>query len=119
MTTTAARGNLWSEVIAHGGREAALARQAAPELYIKSRGQGRSVAEASVGRWDPGMALKAQWLVDGKLSGKLSDVTQGKVVTLSPGMSNGKACRLELAVTGRKRGYTEEIRTSNAIQLGT
>ena len=116
VTTAAARGNLWSEVIAHGGREAALARQAAPELYINRIGQGRWMTAAIAGRWDPGMSLKAQWLVDGELSGKAFDVTQEQVLSFPPGVI-GKARCLELAVTGRKRGYVEETRKSNALQL--
>ncbi|CAJ2502986.1 Uu.00g103800.m01.CDS01 [Anthostomella pinea] len=109
-TAPSTRGNTWKEVIARGGHGAALARQAHP--VIKKNGHGRTV-EASVGRWDPGLALEAQWLVDGRPSGKPFKVQQGTSLDYMP-------CRkrpVELEVTGRKRGYVDETRKSNAVRL--
>lgn len=119
LTPSTARGNQWKEVLAHGGREAALARQADPEVEVKRRGQGRSVVEAkSVGRWDPGMKLTAEWIVDGEVYEKGFNVTQGELVTLdSSKLENNKICQVQLKVVGRKRGYVEETRMSNVLEV--
>ncbi|KAK5117367.1 hypothetical protein LTR62_005984 [Meristemomyces frigidus] len=55
VTRVESRGNEWSEVIARGGRAAAVARQASPVLRSRF---GNTVAE--VGRWDPGVVLEAE-----------------------------------------------------------
>jgi hypothetical protein len=101
VTTSAARGNIWEEVIALGGHEAAVARQAPP--VVKG-------TTASVGKWDPGMVLVAQWLVDGKAVGEPFAVKEGEEVSFKGYV---KGC-LTIAVTGSKRGYEMETRTSAA-----
>ena len=101
VTTPAAVGNKWKDVLAHGGRQAAVARQAPPKVI------GR---KASVGRWDPGVKLEAQWLVRGKKYGKPFEVEQGCDVEF---VGKEKKGSLQLAVTGRKRGYETETRKSN------
>ena len=111
VTTPATRGNKWEEVIAHGGHQAALARQAPPVLTKKGR-----TAEATVGRWDPGVVLEAQWVVDGKPNGKPCKVVQGSHATYKV-QSWSRPRSLQLSVTGRKRGYVDETRTSNSVSL--
>lgn len=117
VTTSASRGNLWEDVIARGGHQAALARQAAPELEAKKGWHGKSVVEASVGRWDPGVILEAQWIIDCEPSGSVFPVKQGATIAYQPATrwSHGKK-QVQLAVIGRKRGYNEETRKSNVIE---
>ncbi|USW57069.1 Putative alpha/Beta hydrolase [Septoria linicola] len=110
--STAARGNQWEEVIARGGHDAALARQADPKLNLKSRGQGRSTMEASVGRWDPGVMLRAQWVVDGKDEGEAFRVKQQDTLV----HKHSDSCKLQLKVTGRKRNYADETRWSSIVE---
>lgn len=102
VTTSTARGNLFKDVIAHGGRAAALARQADPVV---------SGSTATTGKWDPGMKLMAQWIVDGKASGATFAVKQGEKVAFSGGQKGG----LQIAVTGVKHGYMDETRKSNVV----
>jgi enterochelin esterase-like enzyme len=102
VTISAARGNKFDDVITHGGHEAALARQAAPSIE-------KNVA--TVGRWDPGVALEAQWFVNGKPCGSSFEVKEGQQVT----HSDGEAGSLQLQVTGRKRGYVKETRKSSVV----
>ncbi|QDS76333.1 hypothetical protein FKW77_002672 [Venturia effusa] len=102
VTTPAARGNIFKDVMEHGGRKAALARQAKPVLTGKS---------ATTGKWDPGMKLKAQWIVGGKPCGEAFAAKQGENVTYT-GSEKGS---LQIAVTGTKRGYVEETRKSNVV----
>ncbi|KAH9894547.1 Alpha/Beta hydrolase protein [Xylariomycetidae sp. FL2044] len=109
-TSPSARGNRWEEVIARGGHAAALARQADP--VVKKTGHGSTV-EASVGRWDPGVKLEAQWLVDGKPKGHSFEVAQGQTLKYTPCWKRP----VELEVTGRKRGYVDETRKSNTVEL--
>ena len=104
-TSKSSRGNYWKDVLAQGGHEAAVARQALPQLAMED-----STATASVGKWDPGMSLEAMWVVNGKQSGKPFEVEHGQVVSYSP----SKGCQLQLYVTGKKRGYQTETRQSNA-----
>jgi enterochelin esterase-like enzyme len=103
LTLAASRGNQWDDVIARGGHQAALARQAPPVL----RATGTSTT-ASVGRWDPGVKLEAQWFVDGKPEGEPFEVTSGEQVVFQ--RPRPDAYELQLRVTGRKRGYEEETR---------
>ncbi|KAK4505902.1 hypothetical protein PRZ48_003867 [Zasmidium cellare] len=117
VTTSAARGNLWEEVIARGGHQAALVRQAPPKLQSKPGWQGRQVIEGSVGRWDPGVQLEAQWIVDCEAYGTVFPVKQGQVVTLKPERRWGDNVKqVQLAVIGRKRGYKEETRKSGVVR---
>lgn len=109
VTTPRARGNFWEEVIARGGHEAAVKRQAPPS--VKRR---LDVVEGSVGRWDPGVALEAQWMINGEACRRPFTVEQGGSVLYKP-TSWFKVGYLQLAVTGRKRGYADETRKSNGI----
>lgn len=115
ITTSAVRGNLWEDVIQSAGRQAALDRQAPPTLKVK--GHGRTL-EASVGRWDPGVKLEAQWWVGGECQGESFDVVQGqKVKYVHKRRGRGPAAKVRLEVTGRKMGYVKETRKSNAVTV--
>ncbi|KAK5730555.1 hypothetical protein LTR15_000492 [Elasticomyces elasticus] len=103
-TSPSTRGNKWEDVIARGGHQAAVARQSWPVAHK----DGRSV-HASVGTWDPGMKLTAQWVVNGRPVDKPVAVKQGDSLTLK------KHGKVQLAVTGHKRGYTDETRRSKTI----
>ncbi|KAK5737002.1 hypothetical protein LTR17_006963 [Elasticomyces elasticus] len=103
-TSPSTRGNKWEDVIARGGHQAAVARQSWPVAHK----DGRSV-HASVGTWDPGMKLTAQWFVNGRPAGKPVAVKKGDSLTFK------KHGKVQLAVTGHKRGYTDETRRSNAV----
>lgn len=104
------RGNEWKEVIKRGGRQAAVARQSPPAIKSKVVRVGVEV-QASVGRWDPGVTLKAQWALDGKPTCEKFDVKQGIIVAYKP----GKKGNLQLWVTGSKRNYVTETRQSNKL----
>ena len=113
VTTSASRGNLWEDVIASAGRQAALDRQAPPTL--KSKDYGRTLV-ASVGRWDPGVKLEAQWWVGGECEGESFDVIQGQTVEyVREHHGRGRAKKVRLEVTGRKMGYVKETRKSNSV----
>ena len=117
VTTVASRGNYWSAVQEYGGYQAALARQAPPLITVVDSGNNTGcVYEASVGRWDPGVSLEAQWMVNGKPDGESVTVAQGEMQTYTPTMSS-KRSYLQLSVTGRKRGYVEETRQSNGVAI--
>lgn len=105
VTVATARGNKFEDVMAYGGHQAALARQAAPVI---------DGTNATVGTWDPGMVLTAQWLVDGQPSGEAFSVAEGATTEFT-GAQTGL---LEIEVTGRKRDYVDETRKSNAVTLG-
>ena len=106
VTKTSSRGNYWADVLAHGGRQAAVARQAPPALTLDS-----SKVTATVGRWDPGVILEARWVLDGTPAGMPFGVKQGQ--TLSYSLSGGASLLLD--VTGTKRGYDPETRQSNTV----
>ncbi|EME88667.1 uncharacterized protein MYCFIDRAFT_35539, partial [Pseudocercospora fijiensis CIRAD86] len=116
-TVTSGRGNLWEDVIKTGGRRAAVERQASPVL--KRRGTGTMI-EASVGRWDPGVELEAQWFGDGRHLSRAFAVRQGRSISYDEeGMrSRGRWRQIQLRVTGRKMGYVDETRESNVISTG-
>lgn len=105
-TETKSRGNRWEDVMAFGGRAAAVDRQAPPK--VEKHG---TTVTGSPGRWDPGVRLSALWEVDGKLVGEavVSDKEQSLSYTLPEGSS------LKLLVTGTKRGYETETRQSETI----
>ena len=111
-TTSLARGNLWEDVIKTAGHQAALDRQAPPAVNVT----GRTV-EASVGRWDPGVTLTAEWWVDGECEGGAFDVKQGQKVKYVH-KRRGGAVRVWLEVTGRKMGYVKETRRSKGVIVG-
>lgn len=104
VTKRSSRGNYFEEIMAYGGHKAALARQASP--VIKG-------TVATVGRWDPGVQLEAQWVVDGKPRGKAFKVKQGTEVKFR----GGKVKKLQIWVTGTKRGYAKETRKSKTVSL--
>ncbi|KXT02975.1 hypothetical protein AC578_10583 [Pseudocercospora eumusae] len=108
------RGNLWGEVIKRGGHQAALDRQAPPIIEVQ---KGDLIRASSVGRWDPGVKLKAQWFIDGTPSGDALEVKQEDTIIFKPAASGAAGRYLQLKVTGRKRGYVDETRESNAVTL--
>lgn len=112
VTLPSSRGNTFAEVLSYGGREAAVARQAPPTI---TAGTG-SEFDASVGRWDPGVILEAQWVINGKPVCESFDVAQGQTLTYTPEATH-KHSYLQLWVTGRKIGYLEETRQSNGVVL--
>ncbi|KAF2026037.1 hypothetical protein EK21DRAFT_75076 [Setomelanomma holmii] len=107
------RGNQWDEVIARGGHAAALARQAPPSIDAGYGVKVGSEVSASVGRWDPGVRLEAQWAVDGKPVCEKFCVSKGEVVKYKP----GKKGSLGLWVEGKKRNYETEVRKSNTVYV--
>lgn len=108
VTSTTSRGNIWEDVIAYGGRDAALARQASPVLDIDG-----SDVTGSVGRWDPGVSLEASWVLNGQATNQTFAVRQGQNVTYSLSGSG----QLQLFVTGSKRNYQTETRESNTVSV--
>jgi len=76
-------------------------------------GYAKRTVEASVGRWDPGVVLEAQWKVDGRLFGDCFEVKQGQHVQWTHKW--GGRSRVQLAVTGRKMGYVDETRYSEIV----
>ncbi|KAM3424720.1 hypothetical protein BST61_g6707 [Cercospora zeina] len=121
-TDASARGNLWEEVIAHGGHQAALDRQAAPTIATKVR--GRHFAEANPGRWDPGVKLEAQWLINGQPSSDPRDTfstVSNETLLYDPWIRthDSPTFQLALAVTGTKLGYKTEKRVSPTIDFSS
>ncbi|ORY18030.1 Alpha/Beta hydrolase protein [Clohesyomyces aquaticus] len=108
------RGNMWEEVIRRGGRQAAVARQGPPSIETKGHVKVGTEVRASVGRWDPGVALKAQWVIDGKPSCEAFKVKESDKVKYTP----EKKGQLQLWVTGSKRNYATETRKSNSVTVG-
>ncbi|KAF2019240.1 hypothetical protein BU24DRAFT_418827 [Aaosphaeria arxii CBS 175.79] len=106
LTAPTSRGNKFEDVMAYGGFQAALARQAPPEII-----EGNI---ATSGRWDPGVVLQAQWIVNGKPFGYTFSVDQECGVAFS-GAKSG--CSLQISVTGTKRGYVTETRVSNIVTI--
>jgi hypothetical protein len=107
VTKTSSRGNYWDEILAHGGRQAAIDRQAPPKLSMDG-----SKVTANAGRWDPGVELEAHWVIDGKPIEKSFGVYQNQ--TLFYNLHDGSSLRLDVA--GTKRGYETEIRQSNTVR---
>ena len=104
---------MWEDVIASAGRQAALDRQAPPTVDVK----GRTV-RASVGRWDPGVELEAEWWVDGKCEGGAFGVRQGQEVRYVYKHRRSGPVKVRLEVTGRKMGYVDETRRSGEVWVG-
>ncbi|KAM0545350.1 hypothetical protein ACHAPJ_011422 [Fusarium lateritium] len=113
-TAPTTRGNDFHEVLERGGRKAALARQAPPLIKGAKFVKAGTAIRASVGYWDPGMALEAQWVVNGKATGRSFAVMRDQTFHRST-KRTGKRHTLQLLVTGRKRGYTVDKRHSNII----
>lgn len=107
------RGNLWEDVIAYGGRQAAVKRQANPKIESDKANVGHEIT-ASVGRWDPGVNLTAQWILNSKPACEPFSVEQGGNTTYTP-TAKGHAL---LLVTGEKRNYVTETRKSQRVLVG-
>ncbi|KAI1817975.1 Alpha/Beta hydrolase protein [Poronia punctata] len=115
VAKSSARGNEFADVLARGGRGAALARQSKPTLELEHKVKCGVKVRATAGRWDPGVVLEAQWVVDGKSSGDAFVVKQGEVITYRPRTVKGKDLEVVLRVTGSKRGYVDETRKSEPL----
>ena len=115
VTMPASRGNDWDEVIEIGGRAAAVARQAPPSIDAGYGVKVGSEVEACVGRWDPGVTLEAQWVVDGKADCEVFEVKQDEKVTYKVQEKGA----LQLWVTGSKRNYVTETRKSNSVYVAS
>ncbi|KAK8137486.1 hypothetical protein PG984_002979 [Apiospora sp. TS-2023a] len=122
------RGNRFEDIVRIGGRAAALARQADPVVET----QGGSSAKCggpkitgTVGRWDPGVKLEAQWIVDGQASGAPFAAKQGDVVLFpAPASSSaqkakkrGEISKVSLRVKGTKRNYEDDVRESAVVTV--
>ncbi|KIV88409.1 hypothetical protein PV10_08094 [Exophiala mesophila] len=114
VTKPFSRGNTFSEVLEYGSHKAAVARQASPLINARGFSKSGPVFEASVGRWDPGVALEAQWFINGKPSGDEFKVDQGQVLKYVPTVKS-RTSFVQLYVTGRKAGYVDETRKSNSL----
>lgn len=118
VTQVSSRGNYFGEVLAYGGHQAALARQAAPEIKAENcKSSSGCVYSATVGRWDPGMVLEARWAVNGKPTGESFAVSQGQALNYTPSTAGSLRSYLQLSVTGRKLGYIDETRQSNGLVM--
>lgn len=113
-TSSSARGNKWEDVLAYGGHEAALARQKPPKVKTGSSCKPGQTISATVGRWDPGVSLKAAWMVNGKRSGEVIETKGGRTVSLQVPRN---AKKVKLVVTGRKRGYETEMRETEVVHV--
>lgn len=114
-TANSTRGNFWEDVIATGGRAAAVERQAQPFI---NAGYGLKVGrevKADVGRWDPGVTLTAYWAADGEADCEVFEVKQGECVKFTV----SKKGALQLLVTGKKRNYVTETRKSNTVDVSS
>ncbi|KAI4624808.1 uncharacterized protein J4E87_005288 [Alternaria ethzedia] len=107
------RGNVWEDVIKYGGRKAAIKRQADPKIEDKKAKVGQEVT-ASVGRWDPGVKLTAQWILNSKPACEAFSVEQGASVKYAPTAKG----HIQLHVTGEKRNYATETRKSERVLVG-
>lgn len=111
VTKASSRGNTFAEVINRAGYQAALARQAPPVITAKDGSY-----EATVGRWDPGMELEAQWFVNGKPCSEVIAVRKDTVLNYEPDQSSRRSF-LQLQVVGRKPNYSKETRESNKVAI--
>lgn len=107
------RGNVWKDVIAYGGRDSALKRQADPKIEAAEAKVGQAIV-ASVGRWDPGVSLTAQWILNSKPANASFSVNQGANVEYTPKAKG----YVQLHVTGEKRNYVTETRKSQRMLVG-
>ncbi|KAK8030330.1 Alpha/Beta hydrolase protein [Apiospora arundinis] len=118
------RGNRFEEdVMRIGGRAAAIARQADPFVEVQSVGGGSAKCGGpkvvgTVGRWDPGVELEAQWVVDGAASGTPFAVKQSDSVRYTPGNTQAKkGFSVSLRVKGTKRNYKDDVRESGTVTV--
>ncbi|KAI1346816.1 Alpha/Beta hydrolase protein [Xylaria sp. FL0043] len=117
FTLPSSRGNRWEDVVRVGGHGAALKRQQNPTLSYKEQVKRGPIITATAGRWDPGVTLQAQWVVNGRPSGASFTVKQDEKVTYAPAAKRGRY-ELKLRVTGTKRNYKDETRESNSVLVG-
>lgn len=132
------RGNEFTDVLAHGGAAAALARQSDPVLSVAG-GEGAPVTgsvpvevgatlTATFGTWDPAMRVSGQWMVDGKPVGEpvTPSDEDGNPLTLAELAQTSSTHQVTdaeagstvtFSVTGTKRGYETETRTSGAVTV--
>lgn len=108
------RGNVWEDVIAYGGHKAALKRQANPKIVGEEAKVGQTVT-SSVGRWDPGVKLTAQWILNSKNASQPIRVEQSSNATYTPTAKG----HLQLLITGKKRNYVTETRKSQRVLVRT
>jgi hypothetical protein len=109
----ATRGNVWEEVISYGGHKAAVKRQADPKIVGDKAIVGETVT-SSVGRWDPGVKLTAQWILNSRPACGPFSVAQGSNATYVPTAKG----HVQLLVTGEKRNYVTETRKSQRVLVG-
>lgn len=112
-TAPSTRGNIWENVIEYGGRKAAVERQADPRIGEDKVKVGQEVT-ASVGRWDPGVKLTAQWILNSKPACASFSVEHGASVKYAPTAKG----HVQLLVTGEKRNYVTETRKSERVLVG-
>ncbi|KAI1159144.1 Alpha/Beta hydrolase protein [Nemania serpens] len=117
LTKPSSRGNVFEDVIRIGGHKAAVKRQQKPTLSYKEKPKCGPTIQATAGRWDPGVALRAQWVVNGRPSGASFAVKQDDVIKYASA-AKGKKFELKLRVTGTKRNYEDETRESNVVVVG-
>ncbi|KAF5844463.1 hypothetical protein GGP41_007544 [Bipolaris sorokiniana] len=113
-TAPSTRGNVWDEVIKYGGRNAAVQRQADPRIEGADKVSVGQIVRANVGRWDPGVKLTAQWILNSKPACETFAVKQGANVTYTPTAKG----HVQLLVTGEKRNYATETRKSQRVLIG-
>lgn len=112
-TAPSTRGNVWEDIIKTGGRAAAVKRQADPEIETDKAQVGKEVT-ASVGRWDPGVKLTAQWVLNSKPACEAFNTEQGANLTYVPTAKG----HVQLLITGEKRNYVTETRKSQRVLVG-
>lgn len=121
-TAPSTEGNLFFDILKWGGRQAAVDRQATPQVDLASATVGDTVT-ADFGAWDPGMALVGQWTLDGQPVGDpiglgvatLADVSTSRATHVATADEAGKV--LAFTVTGTKRGYETETRTTPVVAV--
>ncbi|KAI1432823.1 Alpha/Beta hydrolase protein [Xylaria sp. CBS 124048] len=113
-TKPSSRGNRFEDIIQIGGHGAALKRQKNPTISLTEKVKLGAMITATAGRWDPGVALQAQWVVNGRPSGESFKVTQGKVIKYVPNIKE-ENFELTLRITGTKRNYKDETRESSIV----
>ncbi|KAI0100500.1 Alpha/Beta hydrolase protein [Nemania sp. FL0031] len=118
FTSAASRGNKFEDVIRVGGRGAALRRQQKPSVSYSLKAKCGPVVKATAGRWDPGVALRAQWVVNGRATGASFAVKQSDVLRYTSATKSTKKFELKLRVTGTKRNYDDETRDSEVVLVG-
>jgi LPXTG-motif cell wall-anchored protein len=121
-TSATTRGNTFAEVLALGGRGAAVARQAAPVIAAPSAPAAGDAITASAGSWDSAVALSGQWLRDGAPVGQPVVVEQ-TTISAAQVDSSYEVTEADLGhdirfdVTGSKPGYETETRSSEVVSI--